>query len=536
MPDFQQYTFQHGRRAGRLDLSEAQAWESISNTLANFANTMSRKSDANVKSYLNSQEDDIITKIHQLSVDNESDYDAFISKAEGYKQGKLQVMGEEQGLGSEYTSGFAQMIDDKVAQYGQSVYVKHAEKQKAEEVSIATRTLDAHIADTENMIQQSIDFYHENPNAQATFSETFGPKFKTQADMFANKFDSLLDLGVKADSVFEQETKARKSLYKKAVMAEMLRANKQGGDKAWGIIQEFNNNPNKFFKSRPYLEAMFQDGKVVFSEEDKNEAFNDMLSALGNYQTQQDRVIEGKAKERQTEWNKQYSYMVNLMATQPGLVTVDMVKNSYNEGSLGTKEHDSLVKMIQKGSVFRDDDNTVSQINTAMYDPESDQFEIYDMIMSAQERWELSVSTQKQMLQDLRSEKFKDITGDTDYQLAINEIKTEFRTTGPLSAFLPNESKNINLAIREVYQLRKTLRPDQDFLEEVDKIKAKYKRPGSGQNKKIQWNPLWSGTAEAPNNKETELMLNRALESKQISMEQFIEQMNNLESYMTNYN
>lgn len=539
MAGFQQYTFQHGRRAGNVDLSEANAWESISNSLINFGASLSRDADIKqekaVKAYVNSQEDDIITKIGQLSIDNENDYDAFISQAEGYKKGKIDVMSKEPGLGPEFTSGFSQMLDDKIAQYGESVYRKHAAKEKASTIFSERESLNTHVADTEHMMQQAIDFYYENPSRQATFAEDFGPKFKVQTDMFADKIDGLIGLGLSGKEAFTEEQNIRTSLYKKAAMAEMLRANQGGSDKAWGVIQEFNNNPSKFFSSRPHLQAMFQDGKVVISDEEKNLAFEDMLSTLSGYQSQQDRILSGKAESLQVEYNKQHAYLVNLIATQPGLVTLDMVKNSYNEGSLGTKEHDSLVKIIQRGSVFRDDDNIVSQINTAMFDPEADQFEIYDMITTAQENGQLSVSTQKQLLKDLRSESFKDITGDSDYQLAIAEIKTEFRTTGMLQAFAPNESKNINQAIREVYKLRRTLKPDQDFFVEVDKIKSKFKKavkPAATLN----WRSYWVGSKEEPDQAETELRLNKLLDSKQITTPQYHEDMKNLKNFMDNYN
>jgi len=105
-----------------------------------------------------------------------------------------------------------------------------------------------------------------------------------------------------------------------------------------------------------------------------------------------------------------------------------------------------------------------------------------------------------------------------------------------LSAFLPNESKNINRAVREIYELKKTLRQDQNFLDEVDLIKAKYKRQPAASTPKIAWSSNWSGTADAPAPDESKSMLAILLESNQITDKDYMEQFNAIDAYMESFN
>jgi hypothetical protein len=139
------------------------------------------------------------------------------------------------------------------------------------------------------------------------------------------------------------------------------------------------------------------------------------------------------------------------------------------------------------------------------------------------------------MLATLRDGGLKDVTKDEDYQMAINEVKTEFRTTGMMAAWLPNESRNISKAIRDIYQMKKTLRPDQNFFDEVDKIKAKYKRVPEAATPTVSWSSNWSGSADAPEPDVSKDMLAILLESKQITKAEYLEQFEAIDEYMKAY-
>ena len=540
MADFQQYVFQQGRRVGQIDLSEANAWESLSNTMSNFSNSVvsyqqgvNKQQDAEVKSYINSQEDDIITHIGKLSIDYENDYATFIEEAQAFKKIKMDVMSADEDLGSDFAQGFGQMTDDKIAQYGEKVYAKKVKLDRARQLQTAEDNLETHAIDTGHLIDSAISTYYDQPEFSEDYLKSLGPIFQDQRDTFERKVDGLLELGKSGDAAFKQEQALLGRFYKKAVMAELTANMKEGN--GWQTIQDFNADPSKFFNSRPQLQALFPEVKVSMSDEDKNETFKDMMSMLNGYQGQQDRVQNAIASDKLDGQEFFYSNIQSQIADGKP-IEKSFLQDWLIEDKLTTKQHDSLLKMIQTGGLYSEDDNVVSGLWDTLFDPTADQFDIYDQIRQAIDSKQITPATQKQMLATLRDGGLKDVTKDEDYQMAINEVKTEFRTTGPLSAFLPNESKNINRAVREIYELKKTLRQDQNFLDEVDLIKAKYKRQPAASTPKIAWSSNWSGTADAPAPDESKSMLAILLESNQITDKDYMEQFNAIDAYMESFN
>ena len=541
MADFQQYKFQQGRRVGQLDTNGSSAWESLSNTMSSFSTSVAsyqqgvnKQHDADVKSYINSQEDDIITEIGKLSIDHENDYATFTEKAESFKKIKMDAMSNDEELGADFAKGFGQMTDDKIAQYGEKVYSKKVALDKARNLQTAEDNVESHALDTEHMIDSAINAYYLNPNVTEDEVQAVSDSFQTQRDMFASKIDGMIMLGKSGKVAFEQEQQLLSRFYKKAAMSE-LSANMKVGN-GWQTIQDFNANPSKFFSSRKHLQALFPEVNVALSDEDKTETFKEMMSTLNGYQGQQDRVQDAIAKDKLAGQEFFYSNIQSQLADDPDNIAKEDVHRWLIEDLVTTKQHDSLLKMIQTGSLYSEDDNVVSGLYDMLFDPEADQFVIYDRIRQAVDNKQIKPATQKQMLATLRDGGLKDVTKDEDYQMAINEVKTEFRTTGPLAAFLPNESNNINRAIRDIYQMKKTLRPDQNFLDEVDKIKAKYKPAPEAAKPKVSWSSSWSGTAEEPAPEESKNMLAILLESNQLTKVQYLEQFNAIDAYMESYN
>jgi hypothetical protein len=536
MADFQQYTFQRGRQAGNLDLTEANAWESLSNTLTGFSQTLMQVSEkqkatynAEVKEYVEGMESDIITNLGKVAIDRENDYEHYERFVAAYKKGTLEGI-EDPNI----KDAAGKMIDDKAVQYGQQVFKNSINIRNARQLQSAEDSLEIHAVDTEHLIDSTINTWHNEPQFRDTYIESMSPIFQTQRDMFANKIDGLLELGKTGDAAFKQEQALLGRFYKKAAMAE-LTANMEEG-KGWQTIQDFNADPSKFFSSRPQLQALFPEVKVSMSDEDKTETFKEMMTMLNGYQGQQDRIADARAKDKLADQEFFYSNIQGQIADDPKNIDKANIQSWLEEGKLTTKQHDSLLKMVQKGGLYSEDDNIVSGLWDTLFDPTADQFAVYDQIRQAVDNNQITPATQKQMLATLRDGGLKDVTKDEDYQMAINEVKTEFRTTGPLAAFLPNESKNINRAIREIYELKKTLRPDQNFLNELDAIKAKYKRVPEEAKPKVAWSSNWSGTAEEPAPDLSKEVLASLLESNQITQSVYLEQFNAIDAYMESYN
>ena len=302
MAEFQQYVFQQGRRVGQIDLTEANAWESLSNTMSNFTSTIAQgqkaanvQNDKDVREYTNSQEDDIITGIGQISIDNDSDYAIFTEKAEAFKKTKLDIMSKDDTLGPEYAKAFGQMIDDKKAQYGQSVYRKEAGIKKEEQLQSDLNNIEVHATDTEHIIGEAINTWHEQPNERGGYAETLGPLLQTQREMFDGKLDGLIQLGVSGSTVFSKEQVILERFYKTAVMTEIGINIKNGEGK--DALDEFNRDPAKFFKKREHLQALFPGVKVSLSDEFKNTIVSKLQTSLNQYDT----AIETELKVRTEE-------------------------------------------------------------------------------------------------------------------------------------------------------------------------------------------------------------------------------------------
>jgi len=536
MANFEQYTFQRGRQAGNIDMGEANAWESLSNTLSDFSQTLlqvdkAQKASykAEVKEYVEGMESDIITNLGKVSIDRENDYEHYERFVTAYKKGTLAGI-EDPNI--KVAAG--KMIDDKAVQYGQKVFQNHVNIRNARQRLAAEKSLEIHAVDTEHLIDSTINTWYQQPEFRDSYIESVGPIFQTQRDMFSNKIDGLVQLGKTSDAAIADELGLLQRFYEKAAMAE-LTANMEEGN-GWQTIQEFNADPSKFFSSRPQLQALFPEVKISMSDEDKNQTFRDMMSMLNGYQGQQDRVQNAIAADKLEVQEFFYSNIQGQIADDPDNIVKANLQSWLEEGKITTKQHDSLLKMIQGAGLYSEDDNVVSGLWDTLFDPTADQFELYDQIRQARDNNQITPQTQKTMLATLRDGSLKDVTKDEDYQMAINEVKTEFRTTGPLAAFLPNESKNINSAIRDIYQMKKTLKSDQNFLDEVDKIKAKYKRTTETSIPKVSWSGNWSGTAEEPAPDLSKDVLASLLESGQITQGEYLEQFNAIDAYMESYN
>ena len=535
MADFQQYTFQQGRRVGQVDMSEANAWESLSNTMTNFSQTLlqvdkaqKKAYNAEVKEYVEGMESDIITNLGKVAIDRVNDYEHYERFVTAYKKGTLAGI-EDPNI----KDAAGKMIDDKAVQYGQKVFQNHINLRSARQLQSAEDSLEIHAVDTEHLIDSTINTWHQQPEFRDGYIDSVSPIFQTQRDMFANKIDGLLELGKTGDAAFKQEQALLGRFYKKAAMAE-LTANMEEG-KGWQTIQDFNADPSKFFSSRPQLQALFPEVKISMSDEDKNATFKDMMSMLNGYQGQQDRVQNAIAADKLEGQEFFYSNIQGQIADDPENIDKANLQSWLEEDKITTKQHDSLLKMVQSGGLYSEDDNIVSGLWDTLFDPTADQFAVYDQIRQAVDNNQITPATQKQMLATLRDGGLKDVTKDEDYQMAINEVKTEFRTTGMMAAWLPNESRNISKAIRDIYQMKKTLRPDQNFFDEVDKIKAKYKRTSEAATPKVSWSSNWSGSADAPEPDVSKDMLAILLESKQITKAEYLEQFEAIDEYMKAY-
>jgi hypothetical protein len=136
----------------------------------------------------------------------------------------------------------------------------------------------------------------------------------------------------------------------------------------------------------------------------------------------------------------------------PGSITPDMVIESYNNGSLTEKDHNTLLKVLQSESYYKEDDSVKIELNEKLFDPAYDQFELYDDIKTAVELKQISIPTHSNLLSKLRSGTLNDIKKTPYYSEALNNIKNNLRTTGPGAMFYKaGEDRDIALAAEDLY-------------------------------------------------------------------------------------
>ena len=535
MASFEQYTFKQGRQVGNVDMSAANAWESLSDTLSGFSQTLLQVSKAQkqeyqegVKEYVEGMESDIITNLAKVAIDRENDYEHYDRFVTAYKKGTLAGI-EDPNI----KAAAGKMIDDKAVQYGKQVFQNHVNIRNARQRLAAEKSLEIHAVDTEHLIGETVSTWYNQPEFRDSYIESVGPIFQTQRDMFSNKIDGLVQLGKTSDAAIADELGLLQRFYEKAAMAE-LTANMEEGN-GWQTIQEFNADPSKFFSSRPQLQALFPEVKISMSDEVKAETFKDMMSMLNGYQGQQDRMQAAIAADKAVEHANQYSFILDRIVEDPTSVTTDEIKQTLENDGISNKEHDTLLKIIQTGGLYSEDGNIVSGLYNLLFDPNADQFYIYDQIQQAVKDNQIKPATQKQLLSILRDGTLKDVTKDEDYQLARNEVKSLGHCSGPMCVLKPDETDAINRANRELFQLRKTLQPGQDFFTEFDKMMKKYKRVVETAKTTVSWQSGWVGTAETPNAEETKDLLAQQLESNQITQSQYLEQFEAIEAYMEAY-
>ncbi len=538
MADFQQYTFQQGRRVGQLDLSAANAWESLSNTMSSFSSSIvsyqqgvNKQHNAEVKAYINSQEDDIITHISKLSIDHESDYETFIEKAQSFKKVKMDAMSNDEELGADFASGFGQMADDKIAQYGEKVYAKKVKLDKALQFQTAEENIEAHAVDTEHLIDAAINTYYNEPQFSEGYLKSLTPIFQTQRDMFGGKIDAMIGLGLSGESAFKKEQALLERFYIKAVNSE-LTANLDNGN-AWQTIQDFDTDPSKFFSSKPQLQALFPEVKIAISDKSKQTAVTKMLQRLNAYQGQQDRLAGQRADATIQEQQDFLQSVLYLNTTEPGVVEPYMVDDWWQEGKLDKQGRDLLITRLSKGFTSTDNPLTVINLNKDLISPEVDKFAMYDRINKAAIEGEITVQTHEKFIDKLKGGSVDKIKNAPYYTQGLKNIESNIRTTGPLSTFT---NAHEDLAIAEANdeywdRVSKGEKPRTIWKDVLEKFKPVIEERG-----KVVWSANWVGTAAEPNFEATKNRLAEQKEAGQITEKEFVEQFSNLGRYEESYN
>lgn len=515
-------------QAVTVSTGASQNLDSLAQRLRSFSNRqrdiMSREQAALYKSYADGIENDVIETISRLAIENERNYEQFEVSVAAYEKQLLSSIKE-----SEYVSITKQIIDNKRVQYGQDVYRKTFEFNRAMQIEDTEKNINITLVDTENMLDSAIRQYHTGGLGIYKYFENMTPLVQQQLAVIQGKIDGLLTLGVSPEKATSIEEGMIKQLFQSAAMTEVMVSIEKGS--GWDDILSFYRDPTKFFSSREHLNALFPQG-VKFSDEESKTIFKDMMMVLNDYQTQQDYQLRKQAEVEEQGWNDNYSNYLDLIVEDPDAVTPLMIAQALKSGTLGNTQHDALLKLVQSGGLYQEDPDLVVDLQSKLFDPTYSPLDLQREILTAAFNGEISPATQQRLLTTLRSNTLGDITRTEDYQMVVAEIRTEFRTTGPLAAFDQGESRRISQALRELYRrVQLGERP----LDIADEIKEQYGKQKANASQIVLWNPNWVGSAESPDNKGTQTRIGEMLAKEIISEAEASKQLQDLKLYMKSY-
>lgn len=516
-----------------MDMTQARGAETLAQRLSafaarkeqEFARAETLQQQQFDKAYLDGIENDVIRDMGRLATDHETDFDQFTVLAQENKTATIEQI-EDPAMKERASVIF----DRKLLQYGEQVYRKTNEFRIAQQSQIAQDDIKLHSSDTQNMISTAIR--HGMNMDPEKFKEALGTSIDDQRLYIANKLDNMPGLTTKAglEKRSKMADQVRLDLYQAAVVERAMIEEETGGNGA-SVLFNFTQNPTDFFKNDPVLSAIFPEDLPVISEDEQNTMFLEGMKIINAHRDNEEYMQTQKDEEQQQVWADHHTTLLMQIAQNPKLDWLPIINNYQKENWLGNKEYESLLKIVQAGTLFKEDDNLVSEIWTNMYDPSFDQFAIYDQIQNGAKHGQISPSMQLQMLNTLRDGSLRDVTRNEDYKLAFNSID-DMRTTGPLQAFNTDESARITKARFELYQ---RTREGENPLEIIDEIKNKY-RKSTTKPTTATWNTAWIGSADEPDQAATEKTLATQFKNKQISFEQYSREIEALEAFMKSYN
>lgn len=489
-----------------MSMEQAQGLQTLANQLEQFSNQQQDRLDAQHENQLNAYvqdlENDVIENVSRLSIEHANDYGAFSNLVEQRKQATLKQI-TNPTLKQEAENLYAK----KALQYGEKVYRTTFDLQQQAKRQQIENDLRLHNIDTQSMLSSAIRSAYDPSMTPDAYVNVVGPALQQQRSYMNAKLDSLGALNTKAG--LEKRSAAEKKilieLYSTAVLEEAMIAEENGASGA-GILFEFDKNPSKFFNDKAHLAALFPEQKIQLTEGEQAQIMIAGAKKLNLYREDQERIADAKIKAKEDESSKQYAFMLQNHVQTPGSITNDMVIASYNNGSLTEKDHNTLLKVLQGDSYYKEDDAIKIELNEKLFDPTYDQFTLFDDIRVAVEARQISPITQGELLGKLRSGTLRDIKKMPYYTEAFNHIKNNLKISGPGAILLkPGEAKNISLATDELYNRVVAGEKPQDIWQD---ILTTYK-------------PDWNKTQDADGNEAKRKELARQRKAGEITKEQF---------------
>jgi len=307
------------RQVLATDMSEANVWKTLAAQMDNFSSQIgayaqqdtARKSrsaanqkandkakaaaqeKANLlarKNYLDSMESSIIEAAHQSSINNPTDYEAYITEFDA----KAKVWLESDNL-NDMTGArelLATMISNKRQHYGEKPYEATQTKIKDDGIADAENNLNTDVNDYIHQAGASLELTNNPPadmDIEGLINTNAGETFNQWNKMTAKINDLVTLNGQEGEAAIAFEEKMQ-SKYISGVIGKQIAIDINNGDGA-SSMAEFYTDPNKFIRMRKDLSAFFPEG-VKVNEELKLNIYDELNKYLTDFNQAEAKLIK----------------------------------------------------------------------------------------------------------------------------------------------------------------------------------------------------------------------------------------------------
>tara|TARA_R110002012_G_scaffold9622_3_gene44246 strand:- start:4056 stop:5810 length:1755 start_codon:yes stop_codon:yes gene_type:complete len=475
------------RQVQQADTASAQVWETLANTLDNFgrqAGALSRNMMANekaqaaaekqandlaTKTYLDGKETEIIKAAHQASINNSDDYEGYLNEFNS----QAKVFLEAEGLNS--LSGarplLETMINKKRQQYGEKPYEATQIRIQTEGIEAAEENIQA---DLDDYLSQSKDyierFQNLIDNKELEVSEDFKKMQEGTFSQLGKLFQKLDDLeqlngqDPEKVAIFQKEIIDR---YVSGVLQSQLTLDTNEGH-GWESLVEFYEDPNKFLRKRGYLSALIPKD-IKIDEIMASEIYQKGNQYLSDYHTALKRKTD---KEQKAIDEEQLDNFNMLMAgLEEGFVATNgQLFEMKQNNIINSSQYYAAVQAIQGDEFFREDKETLYDLDTLMVDPKATTEEKNDAIIEAYTNFSGALISresfrdyQKQIIDSSK------VTADPYYSIGRNDIAKAFgfQDAWAFDTASGDEVEKVRFAQRELFDRVLAGESARDVTEEI---------------------------------------------------------------------
>ena len=496
MPELPQYQFRQGRQTGRVDTSQAQAWQTLSNTLGRFSQQMSQLADIETEEKFKAlgtlegakgaptlQEGYTIADLayNRAAVTSYAASVGLEAKgAVGEIAAKYQY--DPEGFQNEFDAALKGTLNGI-----QSPEIRVIAERKYREYGVihSATILKNH---KEKVLDEALA--NTNTALGALEIETYDAIRQGRTDFVALKQQEYAEaMGIAVQSNLLSATKAQERLqdyYDEIdVVTYVAGFNKELEEgRGWEFMQDFASAK-----------------ELGISEDARSDALKRMEDLYNDWDKHQTRLEKDATAQLKADQEVNEATMTEALLSQQ--FTPEEFRYQLNQmrsqNLISPQGFTDLLKALKKGEAFTDDPDTEANLWEFMFDPSVDDSITRQAIVEARKDGLLTTDTMRAMLSEIRTGSLQDVTRSPDWKIAIDEIKREFQTTGPMAAFDTEEQTRISQANRELY--RRVLDGEKP-LEIIDEIKGKYAKKQAVRASKPAWllgtdeNPDWEATEQ----------------------------------------